>query len=148
MFQENKARQIFRKTNISSPLIRTRTSAYQWKSCVRVRIRGVRNVRFSKNLTFLVFFKHPFWDSPFCLITEELSVILYVLWALPEEKFLSLLWFWYMLWNIRERKCICTTYIQQDAKQKSKGKTSTEDTFSVKKKQIWIIFNAYKQLMA
>ena len=34
VFQENKARQIFRKTNISYPLIRTRMCAYQ----------GVRNV--------------------------------------------------------------------------------------------------------
>ena len=49
VFQENKARQIFRKMNISYPLIRTRT--YQ----------GVRNLRFSK---------HPFWDSPICLINE------------------------------------------------------------------------------
>ena len=29
MFQENKARQIFRKTNIFYPLIRTRTCAYE-----------------------------------------------------------------------------------------------------------------------
>ena len=42
-FQENKARQIFRKMNISYPLIRT---------CV-------------------VFLKHLFLDSYFCLITEE-----------------------------------------------------------------------------
>ena len=38
VFQENKARQIFRKRNISYPLIRT--GAYQ----------GVRNVCFSENL--------------------------------------------------------------------------------------------------
>ena len=38
VFRENKARQIFRKTNISYPLIRTRTCAYQ----------GVRNVCFEK----------------------------------------------------------------------------------------------------
>ena len=50
LFQENKARQIFRKTNISYPLIRTRTCAYQ----------GVRNVRFSENLMCFVFLKHPF----------------------------------------------------------------------------------------
>ena len=61
VFQENKARQFFRKTNISYPLIRIRTRTYQ----------GVRNVRFSENLTFFVFLKHPFWDSPFCLITDE-----------------------------------------------------------------------------
>ena len=59
VFQENKARQIFRKTNISYSLIRTR--AYQ----------GVRNVRFSENLACFVFLKHPFWDSPFCLITDD-----------------------------------------------------------------------------
>ena len=47
VFQENKARQIFQKTNISYPLIRT---AYQ----------GVRNVRFPENLTYFVFLKHPF----------------------------------------------------------------------------------------
>ena len=50
VFQENKARQIFRKANISYPLIRTRTCAYQ----------GVRHVRFSENLTCFVFLKHPF----------------------------------------------------------------------------------------
>ena len=32
VFQENKARQIFRKTNISYPLIRTRTKLFQWLS--------------------------------------------------------------------------------------------------------------------
>ena len=62
VFQENQARQIFRKTNISYPLIRTRTCAYQ----------GVRNVCFSKNLACLVFLKHPFWDLPFYVITDGL----------------------------------------------------------------------------
>ena len=66
VFQENKARQIFRKTNISYPLIRT--CAYQ----------GVRNVRFSENLTCFVFLKHPFWDLPFCLIVHELLVNLLI----------------------------------------------------------------------
>ena len=59
VLQENKARQIFRKSNISYPLIHTRTRAYQ----------GVRNVRFSENLACFVFLKHPLLDSPFCLIT-------------------------------------------------------------------------------
>ena len=27
---------------------------------------------FSENLACFVFLKHPFWDSPFCLITDEL----------------------------------------------------------------------------
>ena len=49
VFQENKAHQVFRKTNIFYPLIPTDTSAYQ----------GVRNVRFLENLVcFLI--KHPF----------------------------------------------------------------------------------------
>ena len=61
VFQE-KARQIFRKTNISYPLIRTRTCVYQ----------GVRNVRFSENLACFVFLKHPFWDSPFCFLTDDI----------------------------------------------------------------------------
>ena len=38
------------------------TCAYQ-----RVRI-----VRFSGNLACFVFMKHPFWGSPFCLITDDL----------------------------------------------------------------------------
>ena len=64
VFQENKANQIFRKTNVSLSLIRTRTCAYQ----------GVRNVPFSENLLSFVFLKDPFWDSPFCLITDELKI--------------------------------------------------------------------------
>ena len=57
-----KACQIFRKINISYPLIRTRTCACQ----------VVRNVCFSENLPCFVFLKYPIWDSPFCLITEKL----------------------------------------------------------------------------
>ena len=60
VFQENKARQIFWKTDISNPLIRTRMSAY----------KGVRYVRFFWTFGGFVFLKHPFWDSPFCLITD------------------------------------------------------------------------------
>ena len=60
VFQKNKARQIFWKTNIFYP--RLDTCTYQ----------GVRNVRFSENLTCFVFLKHSFWDSPFSLITDEL----------------------------------------------------------------------------
>ena len=43
MLQENKARQILRKTNISYPLIRTRRCAYQ----------GLRKVYFSQNCIIL-----------------------------------------------------------------------------------------------
>ena len=47
--QENKARQIFRKTNISYPLMRTRTCVYQ----------GIRNLRFSENLASFIFLLPP-----------------------------------------------------------------------------------------
>ena len=60
VFQEKKARQIFRKTNISYPLIRTRTCAHQ----------RLRNCGFSENLACFVFLKHPFWDSPLFVITD------------------------------------------------------------------------------
>ena len=57
MFQENKERlRIFRKTSISYPLIRT------------------RNVRFLENFACFIFLKHPFWDSLFYLITNEVTV--------------------------------------------------------------------------
>ena len=46
-----------------------RTCAYQ----------GVRNVRFSENLAYFVFLKHPFWDSLFCLITN-------IVWQLRSEE--------------------------------------------------------------
>ena len=51
VFQENKSRQIFRKTNISYPLICTRT----WV----------------KKLACFIFLKHPYWDSLFCLFTDH-----------------------------------------------------------------------------
>ena len=35
-------------------------------------VSGVINVRFSENLACFVFLKHPFWDSPFCLITNKI----------------------------------------------------------------------------
>ena len=44
MFQENKACQVFRKANISYPLIPTRTCAYQ----------GVTDIRFSENVNMMV----------------------------------------------------------------------------------------------
>ena len=50
VFQENKAHQILRKTNIFYPLIHKRTYAYQ----------GVKDVRFSENLVCFVFLKLPF----------------------------------------------------------------------------------------
>ena len=40
-----------------------RTCAYQ----------GLRNIRFWENLTCFVLLKDPFWDSSFCLITDEIQ---------------------------------------------------------------------------
>ena len=57
MFQENKTRQIFWKSDFSYPLIRTRTCTYQ----------GVKYARFSESLACFVYLKYPFWNSPFCL---------------------------------------------------------------------------------
>ena len=55
------ARQIFQKTNMSYPVMGIRTCACQ----------GVRNICFLENLACFIFLKHPFWDLPFCLITNE-----------------------------------------------------------------------------
>ena len=54
----------FSENKVSYPMIRTRT--YHG-----VR-KGVRNFCFSKNLACFVFLEHPFCDSTFCLITNEL----------------------------------------------------------------------------
>ena len=66
VFQENKARQIFRKTNISYHLIGTHTCVYQ----------RVRNVCFSEKSDVLCFLENPFWNSPFCRTTEDIPVAL------------------------------------------------------------------------
>ena len=63
------------KTGVSrkqstSNFSKKRTFLTPWYARIRARIR-VRNVRFSRNLTYFVFLKHPFLDSPFCLITDE-----------------------------------------------------------------------------
>ena len=58
VFQENKARQIFRKTNISYPLIRTRTCAYQ----------GVRMFFFRKIWHALFSWNTRFQIRPFTLL--------------------------------------------------------------------------------
>ena len=61
-FKKTKHAKFSEKTNISYPPdTHTCTCAYQ----------AVRNNRFSENLTYFVFLKHPFWASPFCLITND-----------------------------------------------------------------------------
>ena len=74
VFQEKK-RQIFRKANISYPLIRTRTCAYQ----------GVWNNHFSKNLPCFVFLKHWFVLLPY----YRRNVILYISKIVFSDQFLS-----------------------------------------------------------
>ena len=37
----------------------------------KICVSGGKNIRFSVNFTCFVFLKHPFWDSPFCLITDD-----------------------------------------------------------------------------
>ena len=63
--KENKARRIFRKTNIY-PLVRTRT--YQ----------GVRNGRFSENLACFVFLNTRFKIQPFALLPANSKLLFYL----------------------------------------------------------------------
>ena len=62
-FKKAKHAKISEKQTFLTPLIRTRTCANQ----------EVGNVCLSKILACFTFLKHPFWDSPFCLITDELT---------------------------------------------------------------------------
>ena len=62
VFQEDKARQIFRKTNISYPrpfrtLLTNTSNEHFLRACA---YQGVRNIRFLENLACFVFLKHPF----------------------------------------------------------------------------------------
>ena len=61
----------------TSPVEIVRTCAYQ----------VVRNVRFSENLVCFVFLKHPFWDSPLCLITDETSYLRFLALFIPLTPF-------------------------------------------------------------
>ena len=71
-FKKTKHVKFSEKRTSLTPLIRIRMCDKSKYQILRVRIRGLRNVRFSENLTCFVFLKHPFWDSPFCLITDDL----------------------------------------------------------------------------
>ena len=80
VLQENKAGKIFQKTNITYPVICTRTCAYQ----------EVRNVRFSENLTCFVFLKHPLCVLPFCPITDDILHLILQAKYEKREKFLTI----------------------------------------------------------
>ena len=41
---------------------------------VKNTYQGVKNIRFLENMTCFVFLKHPFWDLPFCYITDEVRL--------------------------------------------------------------------------
>ena len=49
------------KLSKKQTFLRVRTCAYQ----------GIKNFRFSENLTCFAFLRHPFSDLPFCLVTDE-----------------------------------------------------------------------------
>ena len=84
-FKKTKHAKFFKKRTFLTPwYAHVRTCAYQ----------GVRNVRFLENLAYFIFLKHPFWDSPFCLITDQLCVIPPdMAWLVLIIWFLSLEWF-------------------------------------------------------
>ena len=59
---------------IKSPETRTNTlkESKNWLQRIHTQTyQGVKNVCFSENLACFVFLKYSFWDSPFCLITDE-----------------------------------------------------------------------------
>ena len=66
VFQENYTRQIFRKTNISYPLIRTRTCAYQ----------GVRKFVFRKTWRALFSWNTRFRIRPFAILPTNFKTLL------------------------------------------------------------------------
>ena len=61
-YKKTKQVRFSKKRTLLTPMICTRTCAYQ----------EVRNVRFSENLTCFVFLKHPLCVSPFCPITDDI----------------------------------------------------------------------------
>ena len=46
-----------------------------------VYVSGGKELRFSENLACFVFLKYPFWNSPFCLITDELVITKSYFWV-------------------------------------------------------------------
>ena len=51
---------------------KTKRAKFSKKTHVSYSLIRVRNVRFWENLACIVFLQHPFWDSIFCPIADEL----------------------------------------------------------------------------
>ena len=74
-FKKTKHTKFSKKPNISYPLIRTRIFQHlDW-------IRRDTRIWIWRDTCF-VHLKHPFWNSPFCLITDELRILLHEVEAL------------------------------------------------------------------
>ena len=71
----------FKKTN-HTKFSKKRAFLIPWYAHVRVRIRGQEMFVFSENLACFIFLKHPFWYSPFYLITDDLTNLLSIGWRL------------------------------------------------------------------
>ena len=62
-FKKTKHAKMFRKTNISYSVLDTETY---------LCLSGGKNVRFLKNIVWFVYLKHPFWNSLFWFITDDM----------------------------------------------------------------------------
>ena len=111
VFQENKARQIFRKTNIFYPLIRTRACAYQ----------GVKDVRFSENLACFVFLSTCSEIRPFALLPTTCLRYKQYAWIIVHLKMKS----------FRNKFDLLTEKIQLDILVISKVKLSEKNFLSI-----------------
>ena len=72
MFVGNKAKRLNLKTDVSRKQNPTNfpKNEYFFPQIRTFVYHGIRYIRFLENLSGFVFLKHPFWDSPFRLITD------------------------------------------------------------------------------
>ena len=74
------SKRVFKKTK-HAKFSEKRTFLTPWYAHVCMCMcayQEVINTRFTKNLACFVFLKHPFWDSPFCLITDDLATEIFI----------------------------------------------------------------------
>ena len=71
-------------------------------TCMYCAYQGIRNVRFSENLVCFVFLKHPFWDSPFWLIKDDISQW-WLWWSRITGK---LFWIWSKFQDLQHWQCL------------------------------------------